>query len=260
VARTAYDERRIHPRAKREITSMMPLQRPRARGQDRLALGAIGVLIVLAIIGVVIAVWLLLDLRRATTDLTERDVDYAAAMGDVALISKTLANDERGFLISGSEEFREQFDGRIAQVHEAYERAYANADADQWLAVDRAQKSFEQWLNATRLNMDAFARGERDTAIEASLEETRVLRKEYEARLAGTQSLAAFAIETSREQVAGSVTRAVAILIGYLVVAMVVGLLIAAWIARSVLLPAGELRRRLDETTESDAHRVNDLA
>jgi CHASE3 domain sensor protein len=211
-------------------------------------------------VGVIIAVWLLLDLRRATTDLTDRELDYAAAIGDIALVSKTLANDERGYLISGSPEFREQFDGRLAQAHEAYERAFANADRDQWIAVDRAQKSFERWLEATRRNMTLFAEGDRDAAIEASLEETRLLRKEYESRLAGTQSLAAFAVDTARQEVSGSVTRAVAILIAYLLLAIFVGGLVTAWIVRTVLHPAREMRRRLELGEVPATRRLDDLA
>jgi CHASE3 domain sensor protein len=238
-------------------------QEPRSyatRTWNGLVYGAIGVLLVLVLVGVAIAVWLILDLRNATDHLTERNVDYAATIDDIALISKTLANDERGFLISGAEEFRDQFEGRVSQVYEAYERAYATADSEQWERVDGARDSFERWLSVTRANMAAYAAGERDEAVERSLDETRELRKEYEARLAGMQSLAAFRIESASETVAGTVTRAVAILLGYLVLALVIGLAVAAWVVREVVRPAREMRDRLEATSEVTPRRASDLA
>jgi methyl-accepting chemotaxis protein len=213
-------------------------------------LGAIGVLLILVVAGIAIAVWLVLDLRSATTDLTEREVEYAAAIGDIALISKTLANDERGFLMSGSNQFVRQWEGRTAQAHEAFSRAYASATQEQWLAVDRAQKSFDAWHVATTANIAAFAAGNRDAAIEASLEENRLLRKEYEARLNGMQSLASFAVDSASAEVSSTLTRAVAILIGYLVVAVLIGGLISLWLLQRVVRPINEFVGGLSEGDE----------
>jgi CHASE3 domain sensor protein len=206
-------------------------------------------MLLLVVLGIAIAVWLILDLQRAATDFTERDLEYAAAIGDIALVSKTLANDERGFLISGSGEFMRQWEGRTAQVHEAFSRAYANADRDQWLAVDRAKRSFDTWHDATSSNLAAFAAGHQDAAIEASLAHTRVLRKEYEARLAGTQALANYEIEAASAEVAATITRSIAILIGYLLVAVLIGGLIAAWLLQSVI---GPLRTLVAGQSEHD--------
>ena len=89
--------------------------------------------------------------------------------------------------------------------------------------------------------MASFAAGNRDAAIEASLEHTRVLRKEYEARLSGTQSMANFGIEAASGEVSATLTRAVAILIGYLLVAVVIGGFIALWLLQSVIRPIREL-------------------
>ena len=84
----------------------LPPRAPRVPvAPDMRVLAAIAGLLILVVVGITIAVWLILDLRRATVDFTEREVEYAAAVGDIALISKTLANDERGYLISGSDEF-----------------------------------------------------------------------------------------------------------------------------------------------------------
>jgi CHASE3 domain sensor protein len=191
-------------------------------------------------------------LRRETIDLTGREIEYAAAIGDIALVSKTLANDERGFLISGAEEFRQQFDGRTAQAHEAFARAFANADAEQWDAVNRAQQSFDRWLAASMRDMDVYAAGNRDAAIEASLEETRGLRKEYEARLSGTQSLANFAIESASEDVSDTLGRAVTILMAYLFAALAVGIVIAIWLLRRLAQP---LQQILADRQRPSSHR-----
>jgi CHASE3 domain sensor protein len=204
-------------------------------------IAGLGTLLALAVLGIAIAVWLILDLRQAATDFTEQDVEYAAAIGDIALVSKTLANDERGFLISGSDEFLRQWEGRTAQVNEAFARAYANANPDQLIEVDRAKKSFDAWHEASAANMALFAAGQRDAAINASLEHVRMLRKEYEARLAGTQSLANYEIEAASAEVSDTVGRSVAILIGYLLVALVIGALVATWLLQSVAGPVRAL-------------------
>jgi methyl-accepting chemotaxis protein len=226
----------------------------RPGGQPRLKLEpdgrvlvAVGALLILVVAGIGIAVWLIMDLRSASADLTEREVEYAAAIGDIALISKTLANDERGYLMSGSNEFVRQWEGRTAQVHEAFSRAYASATQEQWQTVDRAQRSFDAWHVATTATMADFAAGSRDAAIEASLEENRLLRKEYEARLNGMQSLASFAVESASAEVSSTLARAVAILIGCLVVAVVIGGLIGLWLLQRLVRPINELLHGLTE-------------
>jgi hypothetical protein len=95
--------------------------------------------------------------------------------------------------------------------------------------------------------MADFAAGSRDAAIEASLEENRLLRKEYEARLNGMQSLASFAVESASAEVSSTLARAVAILIGCLVVAVVIGGLIGLWLLQRLVRPINELLHGLTE-------------
>jgi methyl-accepting chemotaxis protein len=200
---------------------------------DRHVLAAAVALLALAVVGAAIAVWLILGLRDQTTRLTGREVAYVDALRDIELISKTTANDERGFLISGSEEFLRQMDGRTAQMQEAFSRAYGSAHAGgQHEAIERLERSFEAWLASVEANIAAYRAGNREAAIQASLDETRLLRKEYEARLTGTRRLATSELTTAGDELTASITSTVTILAGYLVVAVVVGAAIAVWLVR----------------------------
>src|SRR5687767_11022672 len=82
----------------------------------------VGGLVALLAIAVVVALVLVVELRDATAR-ADADVAYASSIQVAALNAKALANDERGFLISGDRQFVEQMTPRIETVRSAFDDA-----------------------------------------------------------------------------------------------------------------------------------------
>jgi CHASE3 domain sensor protein len=201
-------------------------------------LAAAGVLVAMLAALVVVAVVSLLSLREDQVQLQDRNVPYAVAIATAALNAKGMANDERGYLISGNREFLEEFDERLINVRTAFAEAAIAADGDvQHRAVSEAHEGFEAWVWAVRDEFKTFQTGDRRKATRTALGTSRSLRKEYEARLADAQSVATTAIRLRRNSFASS--RWLMILIAGLVAVLALGFAITIWLLRSVGAAAG---------------------
>lgn len=203
---------------------------------------AIGLLLGVLAVSFVVAVVLVSDLRSDQSQFQSRHVPYASAVAEAALLAKSIANDERGFLISGDRQFVRQLEGRIGEARAAFAAALRAAHGeDQYQVVDEAWAGFESWLQALRDELTTFQSGERQASIETALGPVRTLRKTYEADLARAEALGQSAIESGRESVSDTSSRSIQLLLIGLLVTLVIGVAVATWLVRSVLRPADEL-------------------
>ena len=211
---------------------------PESRPRLLLKLGvlaAVGGLVALLAISTTVAVLLTLSLRERHEELQQSNVPYASAIATAALWAKAVANDERGYLISGDTKFVTQLEDRTGKVRVAFSRALRNADgAEQLRAADEAWVGFERWLLAVNEQFDAYRAGRRGDSITESLGPGRALRKSYEASLARAQLLAETAIRSNQDSVSAASKRTIAILLGCLLVGLLVGVGLAVWLVRAV--------------------------
>jgi methyl-accepting chemotaxis protein len=198
------------------------------------------------------AVLLIVDLNNDATQFTDRQVEYATAIQAAALNAKGIANDERGFLLSGEREFIREIDVRTGNARAAFSVAADAAEGPQREAVAQAHEGFEHWVQAVRLETATFQAGNREQAVSASLGPTRALRKSYERSLARARALGVNAIESGRSSVAATSSRSVTILLAYLLVALAIGIVLTLWVVRTVLRPVQAVSRlvREDEDIE----------
>lgn len=224
----------------RSLRSVTASAAPAQRGlpptpQVVLAVGAI--VAILAALAVV-AILSLLSLREDQVQLQDRNVPYAVAIATAALNAKGMANDERGYLISGKREFLDEFDQRLINVRTAFAEAAIAADGDkQHRAVSVAHAGFEDWVWAVREEFKIFQSGERRKATRTALGSVRSLRKEYEAELADAQAVATTAIELRRNSFASSGW--LLILIEGLIGVVALGVAVGVWLIRSLRAAAG---------------------
>jgi methyl-accepting chemotaxis protein len=199
----------------------------------------IGSLVALLAIAVVIAVVFVRGVGSGAAEVTDRDVEYARAIDAAALRAKAMANDERGFLLSGgTDRFRENFERRSVRVSASFATAARAAeDREQRAAVREARTGYERWLTAARSEMAAFEAGDREAAVIKALGPTRDLRYAYEQELLHAQQLGASAIESGSDSVSTSSSQSIAILLVYLFAALVIAAVIATWIVRTILRP-----------------------
>lgn len=205
---------------------------------------AIGCLVASLAGAVGISVYLIVGLEDDTTYLAHRHVQYATAIHDAALSEKGIANDERGFLLSGNREFLEELEDRTVEARAAFAAADAYAsDAQEHEAAAVARADFERWIRALEPELAAYQAGFQERATRASLGPNRQLRKRSEASLAQAHALGLRSIESATSSVSDSASRSVTILLVYLAFALAVAIAVAVWVVRTVLKPAYVLSR-----------------
>lgn len=216
---------------------------------DVKVLAAVVSLVFLLVIAVAIAIALVITIG-SNANLAERQARFTDAVKAAALHAKGLANDERGFLISANEEFLAQMDGRIDLARAAFDAAEQSASPDQRGTVAEAREGFERWLVALEEEIAVYQSGDTEAAIESSLGPTRTLRKSYEGWLADATSLGTAGFQDATSAVTTAAVASVLILVGYLLVAVVVGVFIALWIVRTVLRPAYALVQKFADARD----------
>jgi methyl-accepting chemotaxis protein len=194
---------------------------------------AIAVVFAVLAAAVVAAVFSIFSLTRDQAELQERNVPYAVAISTAALNAKGMANDERGFLISGDPEFLEEIDQRLLDVRTAFSVATITADGEEELrSAHKAQAGFERWVRALEKEIATFQAGDRAAARRSALGPGRALRKQYEASLAEAQSVAKIAIEQRRNSLASSGWAI--ILLAFLLIAAALGAAVTFWLFRAL--------------------------
>jgi CHASE3 domain sensor protein len=216
----------------------------RRLSSDVRVLAGLGTLLALLAGAVGAAVVLIVALENNAGTFSERHVQYAAAIHEAALSAKTMANHERGFLISGDDEFIEELDELTIDVRVAFDSAERFAvGALQRDAAAEAHAGFERWLRALDAELADYRAGFRQRAVKTALGPTRQLRKSYERSLERAHAIGLSPIESASDSVSTTASRSVTILLVYLAIALVVGVGVVFWVARTVLKPTYDLTR-----------------
>ena len=193
----------------------------------------IGVLFVVLIASIVVVSLSLVSLGRDQAELQDNDIPYAVAIATAALNAKAMANHERGYLISGSQEFLDEFDQNLVNVRSAFAAASIAAEGDRQVdSAGKAHAGFEQWVFAVRAQFRTYQAGNQEAATRASLGRVRDLRKSYEESLAEAQTVARTAIELRNNPFARTEWVTVLLISLLLVLAICVGLTL--WLMRTL--------------------------
>jgi methyl-accepting chemotaxis protein len=215
-------------------------------------LAGVTALVVVLGASILLAIFLVVALRQEQTQLHSQNVPYASAIAEARLWAKAIANDERGFLITGDRTFIQQIDRRVGNARQAFVDAKLAADGEaQIRALDEAVAGFERWHNRLRSQFDLFDAGKKTVATEQALGPGRDLRKAYEASLERAQALADKRVASTTRSVVSASERFVAILLALLVVALGTGFAVAAWLMHSIVRPAYTLLGLFGDTRPS---------
>jgi methyl-accepting chemotaxis protein len=187
--------------------------------------GVIALLVVSAIVGSVA----ILGIGERASAETERQIRHAIAVDDAALHAKGIANDERGYLLSGNEQFLGEITARTELARLAFEEAARTADDQQRSGITLAQEGFEAWIDSLSSTIALYQADDVEAAVALSLSESRELRKAYEAALIQANAHAVDTMRTAPDSTASTSSWAVVVLIGYMmfVIAMGIGLAVA---------------------------------
>jgi hypothetical protein len=117
----------------------------------------VGSLLGLLAASMLIAIVVVVSLKADERHLNDRDVPYASAVAVAALNAKGIANDQRGYLLTGDAWFIHEADRRISDARAAFAAAATAAvDPAQRQAVNDAHAGFERWVQAMRGEFATF--------------------------------------------------------------------------------------------------------
>ncbi len=229
-----------------------------ARSSVRTHLGlAFGVLVLIAAAVTGYAIVTVGHLHDAQQRTSEQAVPYLTGLSDAALAAKSAANDERGFLLSGTEKFAEEAQGRRKVEAAALDSARDHASsAAERAAVDEIETRLDSFNQALDAEFQLY-RTDRAAAIAQSNGANRDLRKAYEESFAEAVVLAKADVTESAaasEREAGQARTTLLLLLGVVVlcgvaVAVALSRLITRPLATTVLVmesaAAGDLTGRV---------------
>jgi methyl-accepting chemotaxis protein len=174
----------------------------------------LGGLLALLVISMLVAIFLVVGRQQGETRLNEGDMPYANAVSEAALNAKGIANDQRGFLLTGDSTFIDEANGRVEDARRAFAAAEGAAgNADQRRTIRAARTGFEAWVQAVDGEFAMFQDGDHQRAVAASLGTDRELRKTYEQSLADAQALGDGSVRSASSSVAAAASRSILILV-----------------------------------------------
>ncbi|MQA36230.1 CHASE3 domain-containing protein, partial [Modestobacter roseus] len=206
------------------------------RGKILLAVGLAA--LTAALVGV-LAVSRLGELRDAREAELSTSLPYMNALDDIGLTAKATANDERGYLLTGDEEFRAEVQERLEKIGGLFDVARgAAATSDELATLGELQDGVDAWSASIEAEFALLAT-DRGAAVTLAMGETRDLRKSYEEALAVAKDEAEAVLTEGAGygEVVSSATRT-------LVVVCVIGVLLACLAG---LVVAGAVTRGLQQ-------------
>lgn len=225
------------------MTSPPPAAR---RGVARVPLNvqlgaAISTLVGLVMVSGIVAITLVVRLGDDGVDLGNSS-SYSEAVASAALNAKAVANDERGYLMTGERHFLSEAEGRMDRANLGFDAAESAATTDaQRRAVVSSRTQFQLWTTAVQDEFSAYQLGSQRRAIELAVGPNRSLRKRYERSLAVADGLAVRDVARARHSVTHVLSLSIAILIACLLTALVMAVAIGVWLSRAIVRPMQRL-------------------
>ncbi len=241
-----------------------------ARSSVRTHMGlAFGVLVLMAVAVTGYAVAVVGHLRDAHDRTSSLEVPYLMALSDAALAAKSAANDERGFLLSGTEKFADEARGRRDVQAEALDvaREHASSPAER-VAVDDIAAGLDAFNRALDEEFQLY-RTDRSAAIAQSGGPNRDLRKTYEKAFADAVTAAKANVAHASAASSKKASQARTTLLLLLGVVMLCGIVVAVSLSRLVTRPlarnvlvmeaaaVGDLTARVHATGAAEFQRMS---
>jgi methyl-accepting chemotaxis protein len=221
--------------------------RARSSGTSRVPIGAAAVagvlgLLALGVLCIGVTVTYVLSVHHHEGQLDDQAVPFSSAIATASLAAKGVANDQRGFLLTGDRAFVDELDQRIAEARRAFNEATETAvGSDQTTAIRHAKHDFDRWTTSLRRELTTYRAGDRDAAINDALGPNRDLRKAYESWLGKAQSLANSAVAADTAAVDATSSRDVRLTLSVLAAALIGGCVMAWWLVRAIIVPLHSL-------------------
>ncbi|ABS01540.1 methyl-accepting chemotaxis protein [Kineococcus radiotolerans] len=198
------------------------------------------------------------NLQTQRQEEVGRAVPYITGLQQAALAAKSAATDERGYFITGEQEYAEESLGR----QEAFDAAIATARDSASTDAERAvvagvEEDVHAWFEALRAEY-ALAATDRDAAVAVSFGANRDARKAYEGVLAEETERAGTALAAGQD-FAATVRRGQLAVLTLLVVSLAVAVGAALVARRSIVAPLRRVTDVLARVSDGDLSATVDL-
>ncbi|WP_432488826.1 methyl-accepting chemotaxis protein [Kineococcus sp. SYSU DK018] len=198
-----------------------------------------------------VALSVMADLRSQRQEELGRAVPYITGLQQAALTAKAAATDERGFFITGEEEFADESLGRRADFDAAVAQSRAAASSDEEReALTAIETQVHAWFDALAAEY-ALAATDREAAVAASFGPNRDARKAYEGLLDAETERAGAAL-AGGHGFAATVHRGQQLVLALLVASLAVAVAAALVIRRSIVAPLHRVTGVLARVAEGD--------
>jgi methyl-accepting chemotaxis protein len=192
--------------------------------------------LIVSIVG--LAIGLVVKLNHRETHLNSGDAAYLTAVQSASLEAKAIANDQRGFLLSGDTTFVAEARTRLDGVNAGLSRASAAATSiAESKAIEEASDGFTKWYSTFQHEIETYLGGDHEAAISASLGPDRDLRKSYEQSLETAQTVGESKLHAADHSVAAAATHTIRLLIIGMIVALAIAICIGEWLLRTIVRP-----------------------
>jgi methyl-accepting chemotaxis protein len=186
------------------------------------------------------------------------EVPYITGLQSAALGAKAAANDERGFLISGEQEFRDEVQERLKKVRASLAQARGAATTDQQRqAVDKIRQGIEGWFSAIETEFDQYET-DKPGALKAAFGPSRELRKSYEKLLDAETTAAADRLSRGQDFTRAVDAARLQVLV-LLLTGLALALCFAMYLARLIVVPLRRVARVLRAVADKDLSQHADV-
>jgi methyl-accepting chemotaxis protein len=216
----------------------------------RQLLVAFGALVAVVLVAALVSLGRLGGVEQAREHISERTAPHASALAAAAVDMKGMANDERGYLMTGDREFLDEIAERADKIREELDQAAAAAPAENdAAAVQNISDEFERWAEALEAEFEQY-RTDPEAAIAVALGDNRELRKAYEEGLKAAIADADEDLTASLAEVESQSRGTRTLLIAALLVLATLAVAAGVWLERRTrrrLAPLVARLRSLDE-------------
>jgi methyl-accepting chemotaxis protein len=198
---------------------------------------AFGCLVLITVAVTVYAILAVSNLRAAQEKVSGQAVPYLTGLSNAALAAKSGANDERGYLLTGSADYIKEAQGRRSTEKTGLDQAYAHATSEaQRTAVDDVRAGLDRFDQALDREFQLYPT-DRAAAVAMSIGANRDLRKAYEQSITDADTRANTDVAAAQRAASGQASRAYRMLLVLLGAVVLCGVAIAAGLSRLITRP-----------------------
>ena len=209
------------------------------------------VVLLLAVLGGGLFALVLLGSIKATGTAQQEAMSFVVELENASVNAKAIANDERGFLLSGEQTYLNEVKARRTKVYAALDQAakLANDDGER-SALTQTRTALQAWDAALDAEFAQYGT-DRLGAIKVSVTTNRDLRKAYEASLA--KLIGDKVAENSTDNdLGGLADRSRVLIAAFALTAAALALLLTILVARYIKRTAAAVVDHLGHLTDGD--------